>query len=86
MNPHKHITEHMLPEFACSAWNDACTINNVLSGFRATGIWPINSQIFPDSAFAGAEVTERPNPAETFVVEVDPPAIEDDYLHPQEEL
>ena len=62
MHPHKHITEHMLPEFAPKAWVKACTPSNVLSGFSATGIWPINPDIFPDAAFLTSEVTEKPVP------------------------
>ena len=62
MHPHTHITEHRLPELASQAWIKACTPSNVLGGFRATGIWPINTNVFPDEAFLGAEVTERPAP------------------------
>ena len=62
MHPHTHITEHRLPEFASQAWIKACTPSNVLGGFRATGIWPINTNVFPDEAFLGAEVTERAAP------------------------
>ena len=58
-HPNIAITEHMLPEMACKAWIKACTPANVLSGFAATGIWPINRNIFPDEAFAGSEVSER---------------------------
>ena len=61
-NPNRPITEYMLPEFASKAWIKACTPSNVLSGFAATGIWPLNSDIFSDDAFAGAEVTERESP------------------------
>ena len=32
------------------------------SSSSATGIWPINCNIFPDEAFAGAEVSEQPDP------------------------
>ena len=62
MHPRTHITEHMLPEFASKAWVRACTPSNVLGGFSATGIWPINTEIFPDEAFLASEVTERPEP------------------------
>ena len=62
MHPHTHITEHLLPEFASKAWVKACTPSNVLSGFAATGIWPINSNIFPEEAFLGAQVSERAAP------------------------
>ena len=61
-NPHVPITEHILPEMASKAWITACTPKNVMSGFAATGIWPINRNIFPDEAFAGAEVSEQPDP------------------------
>ena len=70
MNPNKPITEHHLPELACKAWIRACTPTNILSAFRATGIWPIDRNIFPDDVFAGAEVTDLPAPE--MVVEVDP--------------
>ena len=57
--PHEPITEHVLPEMACKAWLKAATPDNIMSGFTATGIWPINRNIFPDDAFMGAEVSER---------------------------
>lgn len=63
MNPQMHITDHMLPEFASKAWIKACTPSNVLSGFAATGTWPINRNIFPDEAFIPSLVSERPAPA-----------------------
>ena len=61
-NPNRLLTEHHLPELASKAWVKACTPANVLSGFAATGIWPVDRNIFPDDAFAGAEVTEQPPP------------------------
>ena len=62
-NPHVPITEHMLPEMACKAWDKVCNATNIGNGFRACGIYPIDRNIFPDDAFAGAEVTEQePSP------------------------
>ena len=58
-NPNRPITEYMLPELASKAWVKACTPSNVLSGFSATGLWPVNREVFSDDAFAGAEVSER---------------------------
>ena len=71
MHPNKDITVHMLPQFACKAWIKGCTPSNVLSGFASTGIWPINSGIFPEDAFIGAQVTEQP-PPENLTEEVSP--------------
>ena len=61
-NPHVPITEHMLPEMACKAWDKVCNVTNITNGFRATGIYPINRNIFPDDAFLGAEVSEQELP------------------------
>ena len=58
-SPNVPITEFMLPEFACKAWYKVCSPSNIMSGFAATGIYPVNRNIFPDDAFLGAEVSER---------------------------
>ena len=78
-NPHVPITEHMLPEMACKAWDTVCNVTNITSGFRATAIHPINSNIFPDDAFAGAEVTEQA-PADDDGLEL--PALASDLITP----
>ena len=49
MNPNKHITLHLLPEFVSKAWTSAATSSNILASFRSTGIWPINRNIFTDA-------------------------------------
>ena len=63
--PNQPITVHQLPQLACEAWIKAANPANILGGFRATGIWPINRDIFPEDSFVGAQVTERPEPQET---------------------
>lgn len=40
----------------------AATIDNIQSRFRVTGISPLNENIFPESEFSGAFVTDRPLP------------------------
>jgi len=43
------------------AWNKAATRENAVSGFTATGIFPLNPYTIPDSAFGPSEASERPN-------------------------
>lgn len=37
----------------------AFTPANILSAFQATGIWPLNRNVFSDTDFAAASVTDR---------------------------
>lgn len=64
MHSHTHITEHILPQFASDAWIKTCTPMNVLSGFRVTGIWSINRNIFSDDDFIGSTVIEKLEPTQ----------------------
>lgn len=45
------------------AFMSAMTPRNITSGFRSTGIYPYNQDIFPDSEFEPSMVSDRPNPA-----------------------
>jgi len=41
------------------AWTKSCTVETAQSGFRATGIFPLNRDIIPDSVYAPSETSER---------------------------
>lgn len=61
-HPGKTITIYDIPELVKTSLPLAATIDNIQSGFRVTGISPLNENIFPDSEFSGSYVTDRPAP------------------------
>ncbi|KAJ8913070.1 hypothetical protein NQ315_006571 [Exocentrus adspersus] len=59
-NPGKVITIRHLARLSKFAYENAFTMKNVTSSFKATGLWPVNSLIFSDENFSAAEVTDQP--------------------------
>ncbi|CAG2054953.1 unnamed protein product [Timema podura] len=53
-------------EFASIAlskvWSKYMTYGNIISGFRATGLYPFNPDAIPEEAFAPSLLTESPDP------------------------
>ncbi|KAJ2954232.1 hypothetical protein O0L34_g2477 [Tuta absoluta] len=41
-------------------WSQCMTLTNITSGFRATGLYPFNPNVIPESAYAPSTLTERP--------------------------
>ncbi|XP_076035779.1 uncharacterized protein LOC143021873 isoform X4 [Oratosquilla oratoria] len=61
-SPGKRITIYDLPECFTKAYHRALSVENILAGFKKTGIWPIDTQIFSDNDFLAASVfMSRPN-------------------------
>jgi len=55
----------------------AFTPSNILSGFRVSGIWPFNRDVFGDDELLASSVTDRPDPSPTNVAsQSDGPAID----------
>lgn len=61
-DPAKPVTIYEVGYLVRQAYPLAFTPKNILSGFSVSGLWPINSEIFDDSEFAGSLVTEREEP------------------------
>lgn len=61
-NPGKTVTIFNVAQFAKDAFYAAFNMNNVTSGFKNTGIWPINQNIFADEDFLPSFATDRPQP------------------------
>lgn len=63
-NPGKTITIYDVAGCFGKAFPQAFTCNNIQSGFRVTGIFPFNSDIFMENDFLSSYVTDRPLPAD----------------------
>jgi hypothetical protein len=60
-NPGKTITIYEIGEFLKNAYSESFTKENIESGFRATGIFPFDRNIFSEVDFLSSDVTDRPN-------------------------
>ena len=61
-NPGRRITFFEMAGLFQVAYNRAATVEKAVTGFRVSGIWPYNDDIFSDEDFAAAEVTDEPDP------------------------
>lgn len=63
-HPGRTITIYDVSELLGEAFPRAMVPTNIISGFRAAGIWPINPNIFTESEFMTRLVTDRPPPSQ----------------------
>ena len=61
-NPGKPMTIYDIAGNLGEAFPRAFTPGNIVAGFKATGIWPFNREVFGDDEFLSAYVTDRPAP------------------------
>lgn len=61
------ITIYNVAELSGKAYPLTFAPKNILSGFRVSGIWPINQNIFGDEEFLCSAVTDRENPTSSTV-------------------
>ncbi|XP_011877480.1 PREDICTED: uncharacterized protein LOC105567310, partial [Vollenhovia emeryi] len=61
-NPGKMMTYHSIPGIVKTAISVSITPRNIVAGFKKTGIQPFNSEIFNESDFLPASVTDRSKP------------------------
>lgn len=62
MNPGRAVHIFDIPSMIVRALELSATEVNIKSGFRATEIWPIESDIFQDIDYLPKSTTNRPNP------------------------
>ena len=59
MYPGTPLNKQQFPRLFSRAWFKAATPQNAVSGFKASGIYPFNPDVFPETAFAPSSVSER---------------------------
>lgn len=59
-NPDKKLTKARFNIILSNVWSKCMTHNNITSGFKATGLYPLNPQAIPEIAFAPSLLTEAP--------------------------
>lgn len=60
-NPSKTANIYQIPGCVNDAFMSAMTPRNISSGFRSTGIFPYNRDVFSDAEFEPSMVSDRPN-------------------------
>lgn len=66
--PDRTINKFTFGTIFSKVWPKATAACNVISGFRATGIYPYDSKAIPDIAFAPSEITEHRFPHDNLAV------------------
>lgn len=59
-NRDKKLTKARFNIILSSVWSKCMTHSNITSGFKATGLYPLNPQAIPETAFAPSILTEAP--------------------------
>ena len=54
-SPFNTINKQSWPALFASSFQAAMTCSNIQSGFRATGIWPTDQSVIPESAYSSAD-------------------------------
>ena len=62
-NVGKQVSIHSVPKMISYAFPKAFTMGNITSGFRSTGIYPMDPNIFAEDRFATTFSTDRPTPS-----------------------
>ncbi|XP_049840392.1 uncharacterized protein LOC126285112 [Schistocerca gregaria] len=63
-NPGETMTIYDIPGIVNESLPLALNLANIMSGFKASGVWPLNADIFQDSNFVPSYVTDRPDPTQ----------------------
>lgn len=59
-HPGRVVTQFQISSLFNVAYGKAATVQNACHGFKSTGIWPLNPEVFPDYMYEPAETTNIP--------------------------
>lgn len=59
-HPGRIVTDRQVAELYGKAYVKAATMQTAMNGFKSTGIFPLDPDVFPDHLFAPSLTTERP--------------------------
>ncbi|KFM66505.1 hypothetical protein X975_13436, partial [Stegodyphus mimosarum] len=54
-NSGHQMSQYQVAQLICEVYARAATVENTISGFKATDIWPIGRHVFKDSDFVAFE-------------------------------
>lgn len=81
-HPGRTITTFQITSIFAPAYAKTATIANAIEGFKVTGIWPFNNEIFSDADFLASSVTERPVEPQNIAPDMVIPSNEDGNSFP----
>ncbi|KAK6321594.1 hypothetical protein J4Q44_G00085700 [Coregonus suidteri] len=61
-HPGKRIGIYQMAGLFAKAYNKVASVERGVEGFRASGLWPLEKDIFTEANFMAAEVIEEPEP------------------------
>lgn len=69
-NPGRVVTHDIIPSFFSNALRAAAKPETIINGFRKSGIYPTNPNVFQEKDFAPAEITKNNKEAKSNDVEI----------------
>lgn len=61
-HPDRKLTKSRFTKIFTKVWSKCMTKENIISGFRATGLYPYDPSAIPDEAYAPSVLTQLPDP------------------------
>ena len=85
-NPGKTLSIFNIAQLVGEAWTKAATPQNILAGFKVSGIWPFDRNIFGDDEYLPSNVTDRERNENTETTHNEEVAHNEEVTHNDEEL